>query len=272
MSYRWENCPQEVKDFIQNIKERITEILDGNLSGIYLHGSLAMGGFHPKKSDIDVIVVTKRPLEILTQKDLAQLFLAHSDNPYPVEISFLYKDQLTSWQHPCPYDFHYSEYWREKYTDALTQRKDELFSDSIKVDGDLAAHFMILNTRGIVLSGKPIEDVFSKVPKEDYLDSILNDYEECLEEIYRKPVYAVLNMLRVLWYLKEGKVSSKEEAGNWGVTRLPEKLGPIVQKANESYRKNGVEVFSEDELKRYKRYIRKEVEELIQGENQNDYI
>ena len=30
-----------------------------NLTGVYLHGSLAMGCFNPKKSDIDLLVVVE---------------------------------------------------------------------------------------------------------------------------------------------------------------------------------------------------------------------
>ncbi|MGN7761522.1 nucleotidyltransferase domain-containing protein [Paenibacillus sp. 22594] len=36
------------------------EELKGNLLGIYLHGSLAMGCFNPLKSDVDFLVVVKK--------------------------------------------------------------------------------------------------------------------------------------------------------------------------------------------------------------------
>ena len=42
-------------DFIKNSKN----ILNSNLTGIYLHGSAAMGCFNDKKSDIDLLVVVK---------------------------------------------------------------------------------------------------------------------------------------------------------------------------------------------------------------------
>ena len=43
-------------EFICNSKN----ILQDNLIGIYLHGSLAMGCFNEKKSDIDLLVVVKQ--------------------------------------------------------------------------------------------------------------------------------------------------------------------------------------------------------------------
>ncbi|MEI2358527.1 nucleotidyltransferase domain-containing protein, partial [Mesobacillus zeae] len=34
------------------------EMISEKFIGFYIHGSLAMGGFNPKSSDIDVLVVT----------------------------------------------------------------------------------------------------------------------------------------------------------------------------------------------------------------------
>ena len=47
----------------QNILDEIVDkskiIFKEDLTGIYLHGSLAMGCFNPNKSDIDLIIVIK---------------------------------------------------------------------------------------------------------------------------------------------------------------------------------------------------------------------
>lgn len=259
MGYNWENSPEEVKDFIENLKDQITKIFDDNLLGIYLHGSLAMGGFHPRRSDIDLIVVTKRPIDEFVQKECIQLFLARSTNPYPTEISFLNENQLKFWIHPCPYDFHYSEYWREYFSHAMFSREKEKGVDkSPKVDGDLAAHITIINQRGICLFGEEIEAVFPKIPKKDYLDSILSDYEECCELIHEKPIYAVLNMLRVLWYVKEGEVSSKEEAANWGLKYLSKSIYPTIKKAKQGYAGEEV-VFHSGELSAFKTFIEENI-------------
>ena len=45
------------------------EILKENLSGCYLHGSAVMGCFNPDKSDIDLIVVVKKPLSDSVKKE-----------------------------------------------------------------------------------------------------------------------------------------------------------------------------------------------------------
>ena len=42
----------------------VKEITGEKLTGIYLHGSLAMGCFHPEKSDIDLIVVGGKDFDL----------------------------------------------------------------------------------------------------------------------------------------------------------------------------------------------------------------
>ncbi|MDO4667672.1 MAG: nucleotidyltransferase domain-containing protein [Streptococcus sp.] len=45
-------------DFVENSHQ----ILGENLVGIYLHGSVAMGCFNDKKSDIDLLVVVNNDI------------------------------------------------------------------------------------------------------------------------------------------------------------------------------------------------------------------
>ncbi|WP_263623457.1 hypothetical protein [Bacillus infantis] len=64
-----------------------------------------MGGFNPNSSDIDILIVTEDLLKIETKRQLAHLFLAHSNTSFPVEVSCLNREQLTLFEHPCPFDF-----------------------------------------------------------------------------------------------------------------------------------------------------------------------
>ena len=43
---------------LNEIVDKSKRIFQEHLTGVYLHGSLAMGCFNPQKSDIDVIIVT----------------------------------------------------------------------------------------------------------------------------------------------------------------------------------------------------------------------
>jgi predicted nucleotidyltransferase len=263
MSYSWETRTPKLEKFVLTLQAEINEICNRNIVGIYLHGSLVMGGFNPKRSDIDMLVVTNELVLGETKRRLTQLFLSLSNSPYPVEISILNKGQLQNWQHPCPFDFHYSEYWRERYEEDLNKSSFVYLNNEIHVDPDLAAHITILNHRGICISGKPIPEVFPSIPKVDYISSIMGDFEDCLESIVEDPVYCSLNLLRVYRYLKDGVISSKQEAGEWGMKILPAELKITIQKmVNEYSSRTDISRIHKNELLGIKNYVIGEMKKL----------
>lgn len=213
-----------VQSFLDNLLAEIKQITGDQFVGCYLHGSLAMGSFQPGNSDIDLLVVLNKALSTQQKQRLAALFLSQSKHPYPVEISFLLASKLKEEKHPFSYLFHYSEYWRER----MEVDKEQVVEKSEGHDADLAAHIAVLLDRGIVLEGPPADSVFPAIPKADYISSIQSDYEECLGVYLDKPVYALLNMLRFYWYLKEGCILSKVEAGERAYEDFPESLHPTI--------------------------------------------
>ncbi|MCA0987500.1 aminoglycoside adenylyltransferase domain-containing protein [Guptibacillus algicola] len=263
MSSSWDECSHEVKDFVRNVVDEIKAILKDGFVGFYVHGSLAMGGFNPTRSDVDVLVVTKRELTIGENEKLATVLLNVSNDPYPVEISVLTEEHLRDWKHPCFYEFHYSEAWREPYELALSNEDVEYIADLKGEDPDLAAHLTILNQRGICIEGPPIRALFPSIPRSDYVASILYDYDDCLRDIEENPVYCVLNIVRVYWYLHDGEISSKQEAGKWGRKGFPREISRTIEKAYENYSGLKEHSFEESELLAVKEYFRPRVTDLI---------
>ncbi|ASK63862.1 hypothetical protein CFK37_17700 [Virgibacillus phasianinus] len=264
MLCNWITCSSAIKKFVFHLLNEIKELIKEDLIGFYIHGSLAMGGFNPGRSDIDILVVTSNPITVETKRKLAQLFLTISSKPYPVEISFLNETQLRSWKHPSPFDFHYSECWRRRYEDDLAKGKYQYLNEKIKTDADLAAHIMITTNRGVCLEGKPIIEVFPLIPRSHYLSSIMGDFQDCLENIEVDPIYSILNLIRVYWFLKEGIISSKQEAGNWGLSSLPKGLCFTIQKVVDRYSGVGeISYFEKDELLSVRNYLATNVQELL---------
>ena len=54
--------PAAVAPLIEALLDGVREALGENFVGCYLCGSLALGGFDPEASDVDVLVVTGRPV------------------------------------------------------------------------------------------------------------------------------------------------------------------------------------------------------------------
>ncbi|TMW71174.1 aminoglycoside adenylyltransferase domain-containing protein [Alteribacter natronophilus] len=264
MNFKWESCTPYVQSLVSTLQDEITKIINDNLLGFYLHGSLAMGGFNPKSSDIDILVLMEETITVDMKRQLAALLLKYSNSPYPIEISFLSEAQLKNWVHPCPFDFHYSEFWRERYEDDLLEDTYIYLNEDINTDADLAAHITILHEKGICLTGKPVHKVFPSIPRDDYISSIMSDFSDCLENIEVDPIYCILNLIRVFWYLKEGEISSKLEAGQWGLKALPQEYRTTIKKATDSYSSGNLHYqFKQGELAAVRNYISKNVQKLL---------
>jgi predicted nucleotidyltransferase len=256
LPYSWPDCPNKVKNAVLNLLNGIKKLIKEDFKGFYIHGSLAMGGYNPSRSDIDVLVVTNESISVQTKRELAKFFLNHSANPYPIEISFLKEEHLGNWNHPASYEFHYSEFWRCRYEYDLSKNTNVYLNGRIHCDPDLAAHIMITIHRGICIEGSPIVDVFPLIPGKDYLSSIKGDYIECLKNIEEDPIYCVLNMIRVFLYVKDGMIVSKLEAGEWGLTALPVEMKGTVQKVMDGYcGEKGSFHFTKKELASFSQYI-----------------
>lgn len=256
---KWDNATDQVKESTLQVIDDIQTVIREKSLGCYLHGSLALGGFNPLSSDIDLLIVTEKALSLEEKLILTEYFLKSSKKPYPIEISFMNRSQLEKWEYPPTYDYHYSEYWRERYEE---NRKQWLIEENR--DADLAAHITIINYKGICLRGESIEAVFPSIPTNDYVTSILGDYKDCLSNIEENPVYCILNMLRVYRYLKDDTIFSKIEAGKWGATYLPKKHRLLVNLAIDMYTGESSDLqFQTERLGAFKEYIKEEVNTLL---------
>jgi hypothetical protein len=188
-----------------------------------------MGCFNSDLSDIDLLIRVGEPLDQSTRYRVISLVLGLSGKPSPIELSVLSDADLFPWRYPTPYTLHFSEDWRRRFEAGEDQPAERL-------DPDLAAHITVLRARGVALIGPPVSEVFPQVPEADYLDSILRDYEWALARLHQNPVYAVLNMARVLRYLTDGVIESKLEAGSWALDVLPQGVHPVVLAAVWYYR------------------------------------
>ncbi len=256
-----------MENYFNKLTTSIRAITEENFLGIYIHGSWAMGGFNSDRSDVDLLVVVENSLDIATQCKLAEFMLANSNDPYPIEVSFLTQKQLENWTHPCPYEFHYSEGWRQSFKRELLTGQYEAINNDHKVDPDLAAHITILNHRGLCWEGPPIKDVFPFIPRAHYLSSILADYQDCLKNVETDPVYCVLNLIRVYWYIKEGVISSKLEAGEYGLTSFPQEYKKTIQKVLEVYQGIKVRELEKVDLTNLRDYIQGEIEQCEKGQS-----
>ena len=232
--------PQDQKDLlISRFTEMAKEILKDRLTGVYLHGSAVMGCYQPEKSDLDfLIAVNTVPSDAEKRRFMDRLLeLDHECPGKGIEMSIVTKDVCNPFVYPTPFLLHYSRMHTAWY-----QRDPADYIRKMNgTDRDLAAHITVIRNRGICLYGRPVREVFGDVPEGDYLDSILGDVSDAENGIAENPMYMILNLTRVLGYLREKRVLSKKEGGKWGLEKLPERYHPLIRSALDEY-ESGKEV------------------------------
>ncbi|MFC1996932.1 aminoglycoside adenylyltransferase domain-containing protein [Chloroflexota bacterium] len=242
---------------LTQIVTEFVSVLGTNLVGIYLHGSLAMGCYNSKSSDIDFLVVISDEIHTNKKKEIISRILKIS-NIAPekgLEMSILLEKELLDFQYPTPFSLHYSVTHKERYENDPTY----LCGDGL--DPDLAAHINVVIERGQCLYGKPIASVFRPIPEKYYIYSLLNDLDGVEDNIAENPTYYILNLCRVLQYLQEKEIVSKSEGGNWALKTISDNQKDVVSKALLVYETSDQEIdFINDELVDFVKYMLSEIE------------
>lgn len=209
------------------------ECFGDQLTGIYLHGSMAMGCFYAGKSDIDLIVIIERDIPVLQKiAFLNQMIQFNGIAPAKgLELSVVKRKYCRPFLYPTPFELHFSPMhlpWIQK--DPL-----RYVNSMVGTDKDLAAHFMMINQYGKVLFGERITNVFGEVPEEDYADSIWADIEAAEIDIVTKPLDVILNLCRSFAFFKDRMYLSKLEGGRWGLLHVPSKYRSLISQALRAY-------------------------------------
>jgi predicted nucleotidyltransferase len=234
--YDWTNCSKVIKAEVSTLQTEFSRVFGIHLSGIYLHGSLALGGFQPARSDIDMIVTTGEQMSIESKCAIIELLLRVSKFPSPVDVWVLVEQDIVPFRQPLPFAMHYSEALREAYEQELRVGTWQRWSEQPQYDPHLAIYLTVLYRKGIRLSGIPIVEAFPVVPEQTFRDALIASFQEQREHRLRDLVAFVLNACRVYAYLRDGALLSKDEGGTWGFANLPESVHPLIHQSLALYR------------------------------------
>lgn len=218
---------------LEKVSGTYQALLGDRLVGIYLHGSLAMGCFREECSDVDFLVVTSDEPTLNQKQAMIETLLALSPQAPQkgFEMSVVLARDLKPFRYPTPFCLHYSNMHME-----VAKRDVLQYCENMRgTDVDLAAHCMITRACGKALIGKPVNEVFGEVPREDYLDSICLDMDNAEQDVSQDPSYVLLNLMRVLAYLKDGEITSKAQGGQWGIENLSGADRQILRQALDAY-------------------------------------
>jgi len=234
----WETADTDIREFVERLVGDVSELLEpSGFVGAYLHGSLAAGSFYRPKSDLDILFVVHGSMSVEQRRKAAHALCNLSDaRPIigEIETSIVLLSNTLNFQHPLPFEFHYSETHKEAFRNDTAD-----FAENSK-DFDMAVYCSVIQKLGICLNGAPIDTTFGDVPVEYYRAAIVDDLDWILENenILESPFYGVLNCCRVLEQHQNGwqNFFTKDEGGEWAIKNLPADYHAIISQALACYR------------------------------------
>jgi hypothetical protein len=257
LRHRLKNCPARVIQQIEEVVDCVRSNLKGNLVAIYLHGSIAMGCFNPRAGDIDLLAVSKGTIARSARRAIVNCLLRASSRPVPVEATFVSRAQLRHWRYPTPFEIHFSESWRRKYTSGLNRTLARLARVR---DVDLAIQIPTARQRGKCLYGRAAARVLPNVPDQDQIASVLQDFYWARRRISKIPAYFVLNACRIYAFLVTRRIYSKAEGCTWAIRRFPKEYRAVVRCARDAYRRGESELSAPaPDLRTFARWIAGEI-------------
>jgi Domain of unknown function (DUF4111)/Nucleotidyltransferase domain len=190
------------------VAETLQATLGGDLVGLYLHGSAALGDYHPDRSDIDLLAVCAAPLGD-TARDTVAARLAADALPCPaaggLEFSLITRSEATNPAAAPAYELHG---W---------DAHGRLHADPGPGDPDLPLHFAAIRASGVVMVGPAPSDVLREVGRDELLPRLAAELDWA--DANASSSYRALTACRALRVLADGRLCSKREAAEWVLER-----------------------------------------------------
>ena len=212
----------------------VRQILDAELVGAYLFGSAVQGGLRPE-SDLDILVVSKRPTTLSEREALARGLMAMSGRSTPegtwrrVEVTIVVQSDITPWRYPPSLDFQYGDWLRPEF------EKGNFEPSPSPLRPDLALLITMVVAADTALVGPPPARVFDAVPQGDVLSAMVSDIDRLRGDIGSDTRNAILTLGRMWSTFATGAIRSKDAAANWVLERLPVAHHPVLVRARDAY-------------------------------------
>lgn len=224
-----QNTPKSVRRVLRELLSAVQSIIHDNLIGLYLHGSLAMDCYNSRSSDIDIIVVAGKSLSEEQRRRVIEHLKGVCSKGRRIELSIVCQEAIRNPRYPMIVDLHF-EYWGNIFENGR--------------DKEILSNLYTTKERGFCVWGAPIENVFSEISAEYHLKSVMEDIQHTRKYLHEKQqllgydvtVYWILGSCRILAFIREQKVLSKLEGGQWGIVNLPKVYHELIGQALSSYR------------------------------------
>jgi hypothetical protein len=201
----------EAASYGRAVAGRLQEVLGESMRGAYLSRSVALGGYVPGQSDIDLFAVCHNSLDVEKKQTLAQAISDEANNCPTRRMDFVLYSEESVAEPSRTLQF-------EINLNAGPEMDYHLsFDPASEPFHWFVLDISIVRDYGLQLTGPPAREVFAPIPRPWLLDALEDslewhaDHETLLH-------YSVLNACRSWRYAEEGVMSSKDEAAVWALS------------------------------------------------------
>ena len=217
-------CDPGTERLLSTLRHQMQRILDQNLVGLYLYGSLVTGDFDPEISDIDMLSVTSHDID---DQEFAQLHNMQNclvaENPQwegRIEIQYLAVNALKTFK-------------TQSHQIAVISPGEPFH---IKTAGrDWLINWYLVREHGQVLWGPPPQTIIPLITQAEFLEAT-REHAQYWGEWAKQPrdqrgqSYAILTLCRSLYACQKGAQASKRQAALWVQAQFPQ-WASLIQRA-----------------------------------------
>ena len=206
-------------DEIAVFGEAVAEVLDGavggDLVGVWFVGSVALGGYVPHESDVDIVAVSEEALTPQQKRHVASAIVEVSRSCPARGVEFtLYRREIAA-SPPQAADFE------------VNANGGPRMATAIHLDPDAESGFWyvldraIAHRSGVTISGPRPSQVFADAPRRTLLEAMHESM--AWHRVHEKAtLYSVLNACRAWRFADEDVLGSKLEGAAWARERWPD--------------------------------------------------
>ncbi len=206
---------QEIDRFGVGVADAVAGVLGVDLVGVYFVGSVAVGGYVPGESDVDVVAVSEVALSDQQRRSIASAIVDASARCPARGLEFTMYCRDVAGSQPKGADFEVNVNGGPRMDTAIHLEPGSEPGFWYVLDRAIAYR------SGVAIVGPPPRTIFVEVPRDTLLGAMHQSmvWHRANE---RGTFYSVLNACRAWRYAEEDVLGSKLEGATWAATRWPD--------------------------------------------------
>lgn len=202
----------EIAEFGDHVRSVLVGTLRNDLVGVYFVGSVALGGYVPAESDVDIAAVSESALSERQKRSVASAIVEVSEVCPARGVEFTLYRRDVAGSVPEGADF-------EVNANGGPRMPTAVHLDATAEQGFwYALDRAIAHRSGVVISGPPPGTVFADVPRRLLL-AAMSESMAWHRVHERETLYSVLNACRAWRFAEEDVLGSKLEGATWARER-----------------------------------------------------